>query len=133
MGTPNDKLSRSDAPTVGPSTPDESQTRQLDSFPAGVAVSLSIALFIGSLVLAWYAVSSAGSGQAFTVIKRAGLSMIVLGGCVDPMNFLWICLPFTRNRVSAPMRFARFGRPFLLFGLIVFLVGFVGKFCSSDA
>ena len=76
---------------------------------------------------ALHADSLAGTGQPFAVIEFTGLSIATLGGCFDPINFLWICLPFAFHKVAVPTRFERFSRVLCVIGGISFLAGLIGK------
>jgi hypothetical protein len=62
------------------------------------------------------------AGRIFDCVIYTSISMVVLGGCFDPFNFLWYCLPFTlRPIVRRPLH--PIGIGLSLAGLIVLLIG----------
>jgi hypothetical protein len=91
--------------------------------PSTVAIPFALVLFIGSLALAWHAISYFGSGQTFHGVEFTGFSIMVFSGCLDPINFLWLFLPFTARPVTPPTRFARFRLPLTIIGLFLLVTG----------
>ena len=101
--------------------------------PQSVAVQivLGLMLFTGSLAIAWHAVQLDIQGKQYSSIEAAGLSLIVIGGSLNPVNFLWMCLPFTRNELVAPSRFAPIGWFIGGIGFIPFVIGLIGRHIAS--
>lgn len=90
-----------------------------------VVIPLALVLVGISLALAWHAIFIFDSGQICPSIKLIGLSIVVLGGSFDPVNYLWLCLPFAGHEVVAPTRYARFSLPFFCVGLFCFIAGWL--------
>jgi hypothetical protein len=39
-------------------------------------------------------------GKVFESMESTGVVIVVLSGCCDPINFLWLCLPFTFSSLT---------------------------------
>ena len=105
----------------------DSVSRELKPQSTAIEVVLGIALLVGSIALMREAVLLYFKGKQFSMLEDVGLSIIVLGGCLDPINFIWICLPFTRNHVAASPRFAKIGWVISGIGSIFFVIGLIGR------
>jgi len=105
----------------------KSAPRELKPQSKMAEVILGLALLAGSFALAAHAVSLYTQGKQYNVLEDAGFSIIVLGGSFDPVNFIWLCLPFTRNQVAVPARFATVGWIIGGIGVMFFVVGLIGK------
>jgi hypothetical protein len=90
-----------------------------------VVIPLALVLVVISLALAWHAIFLFDGGQICPGIKFIGLSIVVLGGSFDPINYLWLCLPFAGHEVVVPTRYARFSLPFFYVGLFFFIAGWL--------
>lgn len=56
---------------------------------------------------------------------------MVMGGSLNPVNFLWLCLPFTRNEVAVPSKFATIGWLIGGIGFIPFVIGLIGRHVTT--
>lgn len=102
-------------------------SRQLKRPSKAMEIILGLALFVASLALARYAFSLYAQGKQYGALEVIGFSIIVLGGCFDPVNFIWICLPFTRKQVAVPARFEAVGWLIGGIGFMFFVVGAIGR------
>lgn len=108
-----------------------SQTKQndltLDSVSNKFSIPISRVLFICGFGLVVYAGFLFAHDQTYWGIKYLGLSLIVLGGSFDSLNFLWLCLPFTDKKVVHSTAYARIGNPLLIIGVFLYFVGRIWK------
>lgn len=91
-------------------------------------VIAGLAMLAVSGVLADHAFQLWSRGKSFQAVELFGISICCLGGCFDPVNWMWICLPFTRNHITEPGRFAKAGWIIIGLGWLVFVVGMIGKY-----
>jgi hypothetical protein len=105
----------------------DSTPRVLKPQSTVVEVVVGVALLIGSIALAREAAMQFQAGKQFSVIEDVGLAIGVLGGCLDPINFVWICLPFTKNHVATSPQFAKIGWAVSGIGFLFFIIGLIGK------
>jgi hypothetical protein len=89
-----------------------------------MAVSSSLALVL-SLTLIWHATDLFLDDHKYAAVMNAGLAFIIWGGCFDPINFLWLCLPFAFKRVFSSNKFDVAGPSFLHLGLLLVLYGLI--------
>ena len=94
-------------------------------------VVAGLGLLVVSGVLADHAFHFWSNGKSFQAVELSGISICCLGGCFDPVNWIWICLPFTRNDIAESGRFAKAGWAIIGLGWLVFVVGMVGKYAHS--
>ena len=59
-------------------------------------------------------------------MKLLGFSLFVFGGCFDPVNWLWLWLPFTFSEIVQPSKYSRYIWPFVLIGFICIAIGWYG-------
>ena len=78
-----------------------------------------------SVACAGWAVSLFVNGHSFTGLKVLGVSIIFLGGCFDPINWLWLCIPFTFSTVVQPPLYSRFSFPIWCAGFVLILLGWI--------
>jgi len=79
-----------------------------------------------SLWMAGNAVSDFNRGYPFTAFKCAGVSIIFLSGCCDPVNWLWNLTPFFVGEVVQPCRYVRYFWCFAGIGYLLVVVGWFG-------
>jgi hypothetical protein len=91
------------------------------------ALPVSFILLVCSIAIAWYGFHRFIDGQTYAGLKLVGLSIMVFGGCLDPINFLWLCLPFTFSHVVASPRHARITLPLIAVGWVFLIIGWVGS------
>lgn len=94
--------------------------------PPGVVIFAAAILVIGAVALASRGVFVALRGDTFAGIKLIGFATMLLGGSFDPINCIWMCLPFTFRPVTVPTSYARLGLPLIFTGLIVTVIGIMG-------
>jgi len=61
-----------------------------------------------------------------TGLKLLGFSQWILGGCFDPVNWLWLWLPFTFSEIVQSPKCSRYVWPFMLIGFICIVIGWYG-------
>ena len=64
-------------------------------------------------------------------METAGLALIFMGGSLNPVNFLWLCLPFTRNDIAATPKSAMLGWIIGGIGFIPFVIGMIGRHVTN--
>ena len=104
---------------------------ELKSHPIALQIILGVLLFAASLATGWHANKLYVQGKHYSAIEAAGLSLMIMGGSFDPINYIWLCLPFTRNQVSIPSRFALVGWLIGGVGFIPFLIGLIGRHMTA--
>ena len=92
---------------------------------------IALAMCVGGIALAWHTATLYVAGKPCEATMFAGFTCIVLGGCFDPLNFLWLCLPFTRDQIVFPTRYDAISGILSCVGLVVVLAGWVGKYWLS--
>jgi hypothetical protein len=98
-----------------------------DSQPPVVEVFVGILLFAASVGIAFHAWNLNVQGRTFAAVESFGISIVVAGGCLNPVNFIWLCLPFTRKDIAPSTPFASYSRVICGLGFIPFMVGLVGR------
>jgi hypothetical protein len=97
-----------------------------------VEIVFALGLFVVCVALATHAVRLfIRNGLSFNVVEISGGAMMFLGGCFDPVNFVWLCLPFTTDKVASPGRYSRLGVVIVAVGISVLLIGLIGRLCSG--
>jgi len=91
-------------------------------------VAVALFLLAISAAIARYALQIRDSGKSFQALELAGIAVCFFGGCFDPLNWLWTCLPFTKTQIAEPARFAALGWVIIGIGWVVFVVGMIGKY-----
>jgi hypothetical protein len=66
-----------------------------------------------------------------TILSRTGLSLIIFGGCFDPMNFLWNIFAFLPGRIAVSPRRAKIGWIVVGNGAVCVVVGLIVGYCLS--
>lgn len=92
-----------------------------------IEACLSIALIVGGLLIARMAYQAVAEARYFQGIEDSGFALIVFAGAIDPINFLWLRLPFTIKEIKIP---ARFSVGAAIFGGIGALSVFIGWLCK---
>ena len=105
----------------------EAQGDTAEPQPPVVEVFVGILLFIASIFIAFHAWNLNSQSKTFTAIESAGLSIMVAGGSINPINFIWLCLPFTRKEIAPPAKFAFLSWIICGVGFIPFTIGLVGR------
>lgn len=80
----------------------DDQTNQMNP----IEVCLSIALIVGGLFIVRFAYQAVAEARYFQGIEDCGFALVVFAGAIDPINFLWLCLPFTIKEIKTPARFS---------------------------
>jgi hypothetical protein len=88
-----------------------------------VAIPLGVVLVVMSLASAWHGISLLESGQIHKGIKSFGFSMMILGASFDPINFIWLCFPFTARLAVRSPRYEHLSLPFCLLGISLYILG----------
>ncbi|WP_144007141.1 hypothetical protein [Pelomonas sp. KK5] len=107
---------------------DAQEPRELRPRIVALEIVTGLALLAISGAVANYAFHLWVGGKSFQAVELFGLSICFLGGCLDPINWIWICLPFTRNLIAESGRFAVAGWIIIGLGWLVFVVGMIGKY-----
>jgi hypothetical protein len=85
--------------SLGKNMPEENLSPEKSVFLSVVEIILALLLFALSIALAVHAVSSYKAGNVFYGVKYTGFAILILSGCFDPVNYVWLCLPFTSKLV----------------------------------
>jgi hypothetical protein len=109
--------------------PPESESRTLKAFSVEVTIMARIVVLAAGLALALQAVALTHEGQMYRGLEMAGISIVVLVGSFDPINTLWLFLPFTWRPVAVPAtnRFKVLRGIMGLVGLMLFISGLVAR------
>ncbi len=105
-------------------TPEEDKKITVDAGEA--TLPISVLLFVCSLAIAGYGAYRFVDGHPYTGLKFVGFSITVLGGCFDPINYLWLLLPFTFSHIVKSPRYARLTFPVMIIGWVLIIIGWVG-------
>ena len=110
---------------------DPSSQRELKPRSIALEILAGLALLAIAVTLASYAFRLHTSGKSFQALELSGIAVCCLGGSLDPVNWIWVCLPFTRNHVAEAGRFAGLGWVIIGLGWIIFVVGMIGKYTHA--
>ena len=111
-----------------PPNPENESANGKNRAPFSLAEELlAFAFIVIGIVLLCYAAVLAHRGGVFPVMEHGGLALMLFFGAFDPINFLWLCLPFT-VQPRRPMRSASTAQKAIgIIGLFFLVVGWVCK------
>jgi hypothetical protein len=66
-----------------------------------------------------------------TILSAAGLSLIIFGGCFDPVNFLWNLIAFLPGKIAVSPRRAKVGWIIAGIGVACLAVGLIAGYLLS--
>jgi hypothetical protein len=102
--------------------------RELKAISPAIEIATALLVFVAFVALATYTIHLyLRDGISYNVAAVGGFALVVLGGCFDPVNFLWLCLPFTFRDVVVPARYSQIGLFVGLAGVPFFIVGLIGR------
>lgn len=107
---------------------DQPVNRELRPRNIAIETVAGLVLLGISVALGDYAFKLHSSGKSFQAVELFGVAICCLGGCFDPVNWIWMCLPFTKNRISESGRLAGLGWVIIGLGWMVLVVGMIGKY-----
>ena len=78
------------------------------------------------VVLLVFAILDFLGGRGYTGMKLLGFSLWCMGGCFDPVNALWLAIPWTFSFVVQSPGKARFFFLFWGVGALLVIIGWMG-------
>lgn len=102
---------------------DENQNKR-----SGTEIVLGVLLFFAGAWSFVYAVQVFMSGQKLSSLDNFAVALICFAGSVDPVNFLWLCLPLQFRPIKKPERFGRVAMTLGLIGGFIFIAGRIATF-----
>jgi heme A synthase len=104
---------------------------ELKTAPVAVQLILGLLMVVTSIVVATMAFHLYEQGKLYKATETIGVSIILLGGSLSPVNAIWICLPFTKNRKVIPTKYENVGVLIAAIGFLPFIIGLIGKYASQ--
>ena len=80
----------------------------------------------------WHGIVLASHGAAwFRVCEFAGIGIMMLGACFDPVNTIALCIPWVFTEIAVSPPFRKVGLVIIGFGWLMLLAGLLGGYWSG--
>lgn len=91
-------------------------------------IALRALFFLISAGIAFHAFTEMVNGQAWSGVRTAGFALIAFGAAFSPLNFLYMCLPWTTKPLKEELLLGDFVMTIIgVVGLVVVVVGWSGS------